>query len=150
MGTLAQLISSQGQSMKSQVEEKTGEEVIAVGQLKQGRTPSMAAMMTGTALFEVLRPRRSKSLPKGFALAVTTNRVVAFSAIGVGEEDGENYHVVVRGSEHGSWPRESVSFEGLPGRSDGTLEVGGERVPVCRPNLDGDEETEALIALLSA
>lgn len=60
--------------MKSQIEERTGEEVIAAGQLKQGRTPSMAAMVTGAALFEVLRPRRSKSLPKGFALAVTANR----------------------------------------------------------------------------
>lgn len=89
-------------------------------------------MVTGAALFEVLRPRRSKALPKGFAPAVTANRVVAFSAIGVGEEDGENYHVVVRGSERGSWPREGVSFEGLPGKSDGTLNLAGEVVPVCR------------------
>lgn len=138
MGTLTQYLSNaQAATMKSQIEERTGEEVIAAGQLKQGRTPSMAAMVTGAALFEVLRPRRSKSLPKGFALAVTANRVVAFSCLGVGEEDGENYHVVVRGSERGSWPREGVSFESLPGKSDGTLDLCGEAVPVCRPNMDG-------------
>jgi hypothetical protein len=149
MGTIAQLMSSKGATMKSQIEEKTGEEVIAVGQLRQGRTPSVAAMMTGTALFGVLRPRRSKSLPKGFALAITASRVVAFSCIGVSEEDGENYHVVVRGSERGSWPREGVSFESLPGKSDGTLDLCGELVPVCRPNGEGDAETDELIELLS-
>ena len=151
MGTIAKLMSSRTETMKSQVEAKTGEEVIAVGQLKQGRTPSMAAMVTGTALFEVLRPRRSKSLPKGFALAVTPNRVVAFGAIGVSEgEYGENYHVVVRGDERGSWPREGVSFEALPGKTDGTLQLGRERIPVSRPGGENDAEAEALIALIGA
>lgn len=53
MGALAQLMSSQGATMESQIEEKTGEEVLAVGQLKQGKAPSMMAMVTGTALIEV-------------------------------------------------------------------------------------------------
>jgi hypothetical protein len=149
MGTMTKLLSSQGATMRSQIEELTGEKVVAVGQLKQGKTPSMTSMMTGTALFEVLRPRRSRSLPRGFAMAVTNSRVVAFSCVGVSDEYGENYHVVVRGKERGSWPREGVSFSGSSGSPDGTLNLYGERIRVCRPNMDGDPETDELIALLS-
>lgn len=43
-------------------------EVIAAGDLRQGKEPSVVAMLTGTALIEVLRPRRSKSLPRHFVL----------------------------------------------------------------------------------
>jgi hypothetical protein len=149
MGTIGKLLSSQGESMQAQVEAITGEAVLAAGELRQGRTPSM---VTGAALFEVLRGRRSKALPKRFTLALTTSRVVAFSCLGVSDEDGENYHVVFRGSERGSWPRGGVRYEGLPGKaSDGTLHLGGEPIPVCRPNLDGDDvETPALLELLAA
>ena len=111
----------------------------------------MAAMVTGAALFEVLRPRRSKSLPKGFALAVTNNRVVAFSAIGVANDEyGDSYHVVVRDGERGSWPREGVFFTTLPGKTDGTRDLCGEKGPVSRPGGENDAETLALIELLSA
>jgi hypothetical protein len=152
MGTLAKLLSSETETMKAQVEQLTGEEVLAAGQLRQGRIPSMIAMLTGTALIEVLRPRRSKSLPKAFTLAVTPSRVVAFACVGVSEdEDGTNYHVVVRSKERGSWPRVAVSIEGFgrERKGEGWLTVGGERVPVCRPNLDGDPETDALVGLLA-
>ena len=60
MGTIAQVFSSEMRTMRSQVEELTGEEVLAVGQLRQGRTPSMVAMLTGTALIEVLRPSKMR------------------------------------------------------------------------------------------
>jgi hypothetical protein len=147
MGTLQKIMSSEGQTMVAQVEELTGEEVLAAGQLRQGRKPSMTAMMTGTALFEVMRPRRSKAVPRHFVLALTPTRAVAFPCIGVSDdEDGTNFHVVVRGKERGSWPREAVSFSGEP--LDGTLHLAGERVPVYRPNLVDDEETTALLAAL--
>ena len=149
MGTLTKLFSSDVGTMRSQVEATTGEDVIAAGQLRQGRKPSMAAMMTGTALFDVLRPRRSKSVPKGFVLALTPNRALAFACTGVADdEDGENYRVVVR-KQHGSWPRESVSFAGLPGREGhGTLDICGEKVEVFRPCLIDDPETDELLELL--
>jgi hypothetical protein len=152
MGTFAKLISSEGATMASQIEEMTGEPVLAAGQLRQGRIPSTLATITGTALIELARPRRSKQLPKRFALAVTESRVVAFSCIGVADdEDGTNYHVVVKGKERGSWPRQGTALEGLPGEPgnhDGTLVIGGERVPVCRPANAEDPETDALIELL--
>jgi hypothetical protein len=109
-------------------------------------------MLTGVALVEVLRPRRSKALPKRFALALTADRAVAFSCLGVSDEDGSNYHVVVRGDAEGSWPRDAVSLSGLPGEpgtTDGTLSLAGEEIPVYRPNLDGDPETDALVELLA-
>jgi hypothetical protein len=43
----------------------------------------MAAMVTGLALVEVLRPRRSKLLPRQFVLAAPGERLVAFKALGV-------------------------------------------------------------------
>jgi hypothetical protein len=147
MGTLQKIIGSEGQTMVAQVEELTGEEVVAAGQLRQGRKPSMTAMVTGTALFEVLRPRRSKAVPRHFVLALTPSRAVAYSCIGVSDdEDGTNYHVVIRGKERGSWPREAVSFAGEP--FEGTLTVAGESFPVTQPNLIEDEETPALLAAL--
>jgi hypothetical protein len=83
------------------------EQVIAAGDLRQGKEPSLASMITGTALIEVLRPRRSKAVPRHFVLAVTEDRVVAFGAVGGGDEDGP-YEVWVRPGERGSWPREAV------------------------------------------
>jgi hypothetical protein len=152
MGTLTKLFSSEVRTMKSQVEEMSGEEVIAAGQLRQGHKPSMAAMLTGTALIELARPRRSKSVPKGFVLAVTPSRVLAYSCTGVADdEDGENYRVVVRGKQQGSWPREGVSFASLPGKeSHGTLDLCGEKVEVWRPSTVDDEETDALLEMLAS
>lgn len=152
MGTFAKLMSREGPTLAAQIEEMTGETVLAAGQLRQGRMPSMLAMVTGTGLIELARPRRSKALPKRFALAVTESRVVAFSCIGVADdEDGTNYRVVVKGRERGSWPREGTAIEGFgaDSESDGTLLIGGERVPVCRPTNADEPETEALLELLA-
>jgi len=127
MGTLTKMLSSRGESMKSQVEAKTGEAVIAAGRLRQGRTPSMTAMVTGAALFEVMRARRSKTLPRSFVLAVTA-------------------HPVVVRKEAGSWPREGVTAAIPAGEQDGTLRLAGESIAINRPNLVDDPETNALPA----
>jgi hypothetical protein len=62
-------------------------EVIAAGELGQGRVPSLLRGVMGLALIDTVRSRRSKSLARGFALAVTAERVVAF-AIGPRKEGG--------------------------------------------------------------
>lgn len=128
-----------------------GDEVIAAGQLRQGKAPSVIALITGSALVEMLRPRRSKSLPRQFVLALTADRVVAFKASGGGDSES-NYETRIRRGEAGSWPRELVQLVDLPNgaRSKGaTLDLAGERIPVARPNLNGDPSTDELMDLLS-
>lgn len=126
------------------------DEVIAAGVLRQGHEPSIFALVTGLALIELIRPRRSKSLPREFVLAVTAARVVAFALSLVKEGDGTTDLVVkIKRGERGSWPRELVrmidSREGVESRG-GTLELGGvERFPVAS---DGDDSTDELIKLL--
>jgi hypothetical protein len=151
MGTLTKLLRSDVGTMKSQAEELSGEAVVAAGQLRQGHKPSLASMITGTALIGLAWPRRSKSVPKGFVLAVTPSRVLAFACTGVADdEDGENYRVVVR-KQHGSWPREGVSFAALPGEDGhGTLDICGEKVEVFRPSTIDDPETDELMELLES
>jgi hypothetical protein len=126
------------------------DEVIAAGVLRQGKAPSLLALVTGLALVEVLRPRRSKSLPREFALAVTADRVVAFAMSRWKEGDGTTDRVVkIKRDERGSWPRESVRLTDLPNggaSKDGTLELAGlERIPVA---WDGDQSTDELIEQL--
>jgi hypothetical protein len=152
MGTLTKMFSSKVETMKEQVEAKTGEEVLAAGEMRQGSKPSMASMLTGTALIGLARPRRSKSVPKHFVLALTPTRAVAYGCVGVADdEDGENYRVIVRDKQQGSWPREGVRFEGLPGREGhGTLDLAGEKVEVFRPSTVDDAETDALIEALAS
>ncbi len=126
------------------------EPVVAAGDLQQGEEPSLVSMITGTALIEVVRPRRSKAVPRHFVLAVTAERVVAFGAVGGGEEDGP-YEVWIRPGERASWPRESVRLAETPvgGKSwSGSLVLGLERVPVFRPGSDTDLSTDELIELL--
>ena len=112
-------------------------------QLRQGRKPSMASMLTGTALIELARPRRSKSVPKHFVLALTPTRAVAYGCVGVADDDdGENYRVIVRDKQQGSWPREGVSFTAAADKPNaGALDLGGEQVEVWRPSTIDDEET---------
>jgi hypothetical protein len=134
-----------------------GGEVRAAGQLRQGSAPSMAAMVTGAALVEVFRPRRSKLLPRHFVLAVTEDRVVAFKASGgSGEDAGSPYIISIRDGEEGSWPRDAVRITELEEGDQskgGMLEIqtdsGVERIPVARPNLNGDPDTDELLRLLS-
>jgi hypothetical protein len=126
------------------------DEVIAAGELRQGKAQSPLALITGLALIELLRPRRSKRLPRTFALAVTADRVVAFAMSAWSEGDGVTDHVVtIKRGDRGSWPRESARLIDLPkGRESkgGTLELAGVgRIPVT---WDGDPSTGELIDLL--
>jgi hypothetical protein len=126
------------------------DEVIAAGVLRQGKAPSLAALVTGAAVVEVLRPRPSKSLPREFALAVTADRVVAFAMSPWKEGDGTTDRVVkIKRGERGSWPRESVRLIDPPegGESkDGTLQLASvEPFPVT---WDGDQSTNGVVELL--
>jgi hypothetical protein len=131
-----------------------GEEVIAAGELRQGAPLTILGAITGTAAIELLRPRRSKALPRQFVLAATADRVVAFKASGGGgDEYASAYPIRISPGERGSWPRASVRMLDLPdgGRSKGgTLELAGtERLPVARSGFDRDPDTDELIDLLS-
>ena len=127
------------------------DEVIAAGVLRQGKAPSMFALVTGLALIDLVRPRRSKSLPREFVLAVTADRVVAFALSLWKEGDGTTETAVkIKRGERGSWPRELVRLIDVSGggaSKGGTLELAGvERIPVAS---DGDDSTGELIDLLS-
>jgi hypothetical protein len=133
-----------------------GQEVLAAGHFRQGKSPSMAAMITGAALIEVLRPRRSKLLPRQFVLVATSDRLVAFKALGVGigEETDIDYHYEVRikPGEQGSFPRADVSLTDLPKGIEsegGTLVIGTERIPLVRQASRGDPNTDELVELLA-
>jgi hypothetical protein len=82
--------------------------VLAAGDLRQGKEPSLTSMLTGTALVEVLRPPCSKSLPRHFVLALTADRIVAFKALGSGNDEAGVYELWLRPDEFASWPREAV------------------------------------------
>lgn len=129
------------------------EEVLAAGQLRQGKAPSMIAMIVGWALFEVLRPRRSKLLPRHFVMAVTPTEVVAWKATGgSGEDSSSVYTVNIREGVQARFPRESVSISDIPEgekSKGGIMTIDGESFPVARPNLNGDPNTDELIAVLS-
>jgi hypothetical protein len=110
----------------------------------RGRAPSLIAIVTGLALIELARPRRSKSLPRQFVLAVTGDRVAAFKASGGGDSES-NYELRIKPGELGWWPRDLVRLA-----DPETLDLAGERIPVARANLNGDSSTDELIALLSS
>jgi hypothetical protein len=132
-----------------------GEQVLAAGDLRQGKEPTVLSMVTGLVLIELLRPRRSKALPRHFVLAVTKERVVAFGAVGGGDDSVDNgpYELSIRPGERGAWPRESVRLtdlgEGSRSRA-ATLVLGAmERVPVWRSNpTRRDPSTDELLELL--
>jgi hypothetical protein len=128
------------------------DEVIAAGMLHQGRPPSLLALTTGLALVQMARSRRSRSLPREFALAVTADRVVAF-ALSPGKEGDRvtdsGAAVRIKRGERGTWPRDSVRLIDLHqrvGMKGGTLQLAGEQpFPVT---CDGDPSTDELIELL--
>ena len=136
-------------TMKAVVEEKLGEEVIAVASLSQGKPPSMFSMVTGAALIGLIKPRASKALPKRFLLAATPKRVVALRGTEISDEDGNSTGAVLRG-EIASWPRSEVSAvpastEGEP--KGGTLEIPGASIPVFDRSLGNPRERELFDAL---
>ena len=127
------------------------DEVIAAGQLRQGTAPSLVEMFTGLALIQMLRPRRSKSLPAQFVLAITADRILAFKASGGGDSES-NYELWIKPGICGSWSRELVRLVDLPNGANskgGVLDLAGERVPVARVNVNGDPSTDELMELLS-
>ncbi len=129
-------------------------DVVAAGQLRQGKAPSMAAMMTGVALVEILRPRRSKLLPRHFVLALTETEAFAFKASGGSSEDSSSvYYVNIREEVAARFPRDAITLTDLTdgdSSKGGTLTIGGESLPVARPNLNGDPNTDELLAVLAA
>ena len=127
------------------------EEVIAAGLVTQGKTQSLFRMITGLALLEVLRPRRCKSLPKEFTLAVTGDRIIAFkmNPWKEGTEDSVTA-VKIKNEQLGSWSRGGVRVtDASTGRiqNGGTLDlIGTEQFPFT---WSGDDSTNELIELLN-
>jgi hypothetical protein len=126
-------------------------EVVAAGMVTQGKTQSLFRMITGLALLEVMRPRRSKTLPKEFVLAVTADRVVALALSPWKEGHGDTVDVVkIKNEQRGSWRRGQVHMSDVSvGRvqSGGTLDLAGdERFPFT---WGGDDSTSELIELLN-
>jgi hypothetical protein len=123
------------------------DEVLAAGVLRQGKAPSLFSAATGLVLIELAR-RRSKSLPREFVLAATTDRVIAFAMSSV--EEGATPLIEIKRGELGSWPRELVRLLDLTNgvfTRAATLELAGvERFPVTS---DGDDSTNELIELMS-
>jgi hypothetical protein len=113
------------------------EEIVAGGLLTQGMPHSLMSLVTGWALVEVARARRSKSLPREFCIAVTADRVIAL-ALSAWSEGGEGEDVVVKvkREELGSWSRGSVRIDRdgrkhTFGQNGGMLDLAGlEQVPV--------------------
>ena len=127
------------------------DEVVAAGSLRQGKPPSMLSMLTGAALVEVLKPRRSKSLPREIALAVTTDRVVAFAMSAWSEGDEfTDYVVKIKRGELGSWPLGSARLSDradAAGWKGGMLQLGDlDPFPVT---WNGDPSSDELVELIS-
>jgi hypothetical protein len=128
------------------------EEIVAAGLLTQGRPHSLKSMVTGWALVELARARRSKSLPREFCVVVTADRVVALalSALSEGGE-GQDVVVKVKREEVGSWSRGSVRIDRdghkhTFGQKGGMLDLAGlEQVPV-NWELDSSDEVVELLA----
>ena len=127
------------------------DEVVAAGALRQGKPPSMISMVTGAALVEVVRPRRTKSLPREIALAVTTDRVVAFAMSAWSEGDEfTDYVVKIKRGEVGSWPLGSARLSDradAAGWKGGTLQLGDlDPFPVT---WNSDPSSDELVELIS-
>ena len=128
------------------------EPAIAAGQLRQGKAPSMAAMILGYGLIELARPKRSKLLPRHFVLAVTASEVIAFKATGGSGEGDTTYYLNIKEGIEARFPRDAVSIADIPEGAKskgGIMTINGESFPVSRPNLSGDPNTDELIALLA-
>jgi len=129
------------------------EEIVAAGVLTQGKAQSLLSMVTGWALVEMTRSRRSNSLPREFCVAATADRVIALAMSAWSEGgDGSDVVVKVKREERGSWSRGSARID-LDGRElksgikGGMLDLAGvEQFPVTWSD---DLGTGELIELLS-
>jgi hypothetical protein len=121
------------------------DEILAGALVTQGRKPSVASMLTGWALVELVKARRCKWLPREFCLAVTGTRVIALAlspwSEGTGETSSTDVVVKVKRGEIESWPRGGVRVDG-----DTLVVRDGERVPVTWSE---GSEAEELIAFLA-
>jgi hypothetical protein len=131
------------------------EEVVAAGVVSQGKAMSLFSMFTGTALIELARARRSKSLPREFCVAVTETKVIALamSAWSEGSDDGGSDVVVkVKREQAGAWSRGWVRIEPdgrklNSGQRGGTIDLAGlEQFAV---NWATDSDTEDVVELLA-
>jgi hypothetical protein len=129
------------------------EQVVAAGQLRQGKAPTMAQMMIGVGvLWEIWRPRRFKGLPRHFVMAVTPTQVHAFKSVGGSPENSSQYTITIFDGVDATFPRASVSMSDVPEGAQskgGILAIDGRQFPVMRPNMTGDPNTDELIALLA-
>ena len=111
-------------------------EVVAAGALRQGRAPTMLGLITGHAVVELAKPRRSKELPRSFVVAVTADRVLAFKCVsGGGGPDSGPFTVRIRPGVYAEWPRSSVRLLDLQDgelSQDATLDLAGEQFAVSR------------------
>jgi hypothetical protein len=132
------------------------EEVVAAGVVSQGKAMSLFSMFTGTALIELARAKRSKSLPREFCLAVTETKVIALAmsawSEGGGGESSSDTVVKVKREQAGAWSRGWVRIEPdgrklSSGQRGGTIDLAGlEQFPV---NWATDSDTEEVVELLT-
>lgn len=134
------------------------EEVLAAGHLRQGKGVTFLRVITGAVLWDVVRPRRTRLLPRHFVLALTPTRLVAFKAT-AGDEGrnvsntdeayGRVYTVRIHHGVAAEHPRDGARVimpKGL--RSFGfELLVAGERCAVMRPSGEEPNTNEFLLTL---
>ncbi|HEX5911008.1 MAG TPA: hypothetical protein VFY44_10965 [Thermoleophilaceae bacterium] len=123
--------------------------IVAAGDLRQGKRPSMVALMLGYGLIVLMLPRKSKQLSRRFVLIATENEVIARRAWSGG---GEHEYLIKVGDRLGSWPRDQVWMDGFGAdgtqAASATLHLAGQTLPVSRPNLSGDPNTDELFLTL--
>lgn len=130
----------------------TGDEVLAASIVRQGESPSMMGVATGLGLLKLLKRKGAKELPRVFVLAATADRLIAFDARGVGEDDHDTYHVTIKPGEIASWQRSEASVrdskDGIT--ANAVLLVNGAEVPIAAPAGHADAAFEELQALLGS
>jgi hypothetical protein len=106
-----------------------GDEVKAAAILRQGQSPSIASAAVGIGLWNVLKPRANRDLPKVFVLALTDSEALAFDARGV-TIDETDYYVTVKAGPLARWPRSTLSVERTKKgvNANVALHVGGETI----------------------
>lgn len=128
-----------------------GGEVLAATIVRQGESPSMMGVATGLGLLKLLKRKGARDLPRVFVLAATAERVVAYDARGMGDEDEDTYHVTIKPGELASWSRSDVSMrdskDGIT--ANAILLLDGVEVPVAAPEGHADAAFEELQTLLS-